>query len=133
MEKWPILNQNHGVTSLEKTPFSVFLNFLFFSQERRFFVLQYDKTHFAGLYWHKKKVGKMAIFGPGPWTNPFGKMSIFLPYKTCFLYSLENCFFVLEYHKAQFPGLYCLKKYLENMANFGPKPRTNPFGKILIF
>ena len=26
----------------------------------------------------KKKVGKMAIFGPKPWVNPFGKMSIFL-------------------------------------------------------
>ena len=25
----------------------------------------------------KEKVGKMAIFGPKPWVNPFGKMSIF--------------------------------------------------------
>ena len=25
----------------------------------------------------KKKVGKMAIIGPKPWVNPFGKMSIF--------------------------------------------------------
>ena len=25
----------------------------------------------------KKKVGKMAIFGPKPWVNPFGKRSIF--------------------------------------------------------
>ena len=24
-----------------------------------------------------KKVRKMAIFGPKPWVNPFGKMSIF--------------------------------------------------------
>ena len=24
-----------------------------------------------------KKVGKMAIFGPKPWVNPFGKMSVF--------------------------------------------------------
>ena len=24
----------------------------------------------------KKKVGKMAIFGPKPWVNPFGKMSL---------------------------------------------------------
>ena len=30
-------------------------------------------THIA----FKKKVGKMAIFGPKPWVNPFGKMSIF--------------------------------------------------------
>ena len=26
----------------------------------------------------KKKGAKMAIFGPKPWVNPFGKMSIFL-------------------------------------------------------
>ena len=25
----------------------------------------------------KKKVGKMAVFGPKPWVNPFGKMSSF--------------------------------------------------------
>ena len=25
----------------------------------------------------KKKVRKMVIFGPKPWVNPFGKMSIF--------------------------------------------------------
>ena len=25
----------------------------------------------------KKKVGKMAILGPKPWVNPYGKMSIF--------------------------------------------------------
>ena len=25
----------------------------------------------------KKRVEKMAIFGPKPWVNPFGKMSIF--------------------------------------------------------
>ena len=25
----------------------------------------------------KKKIGKMVIFGPKPWVNPFGKMSIF--------------------------------------------------------
>ena len=43
----------------------------------RFFVLEYRKRHFPGLYYLKKKVRKMAIFGPKPWVNPFGKMSIF--------------------------------------------------------
>ena len=41
------------------------------------FVLEYHKTHFPGLYCLKKKVGKMTIFGPKLWVNPFGKMSIF--------------------------------------------------------
>ena len=43
----------------------------------RFFVLEYRKRHFPGLYCLEKKVGKMAFFGPKPWVNPFGKMSIF--------------------------------------------------------
>ena len=64
----------------------------------------------------------MAIFGPKPRSSPFGNIFNF--------YSLENCFFVLEYHKAHFPGLYRRKKYDGNMANFRPKPRTNPFKKI---
>ena len=29
------------------------------------------------VYTKKKKVGKMAIFGPKPWVNPIGKRSIF--------------------------------------------------------
>ena len=77
----------------------------------------------------KKKVVKMANFRPKPWTIPFENVN-FLPYKSCCFYSVENCFFVLEYHKAHFPGLYRLKKYVGNMENFGLKPRTNPFEKI---
>ena len=41
------LNQSHGLTPLEKSQFSQCLNFLiFFSLERRCFVLEYRKTHF---------------------------------------------------------------------------------------
>ena len=57
--------------------FSTFLTSCFYSLERRFFVVKYRKRHFPGLYCLKKKVGKMAIFGPKPWVNSFGKMSIF--------------------------------------------------------
>ena len=48
-----------------------------------------------------------------------------------FFYSLERRFFVLEYHKTHFPGLYCPKRKGGKMANFGPKP--NPSGKISVF
>ena len=57
--------------------FSTFWTSCFYSLERRFFVLEYRKRHFPGLNCLKKKVGKMALFGPKPWVNPFGKMSIF--------------------------------------------------------
>ena len=57
--------------------FSTFRTSSFYSLERRLFALEYRKRHFPGVYFLKKKVGKMAIFGPKPWVNPFGKMSIF--------------------------------------------------------
>ena len=72
-----IFFQNHGLTRLEKWQFFNFLNFFFYSLERRFCVLEYRKGHFPMLYFRKKKDGKMAIFGPKPWVNPFGKMSVF--------------------------------------------------------
>ena len=55
----------------------------------------------------------MAIFGPKPWVNPFGKMLIFRLFKLflyIYIYSLETRFNVLEYRKRRFPGLYFLKK-----------------------
>ena len=61
------------VTHLEKCQFFDFLNFLFYSLHRRFFVLEYRKKPFPGLYCLKKRVLKMAIFGRKPWVNPFEK------------------------------------------------------------
>ena len=81
----------------------------------------------------KKKVGKMAIFGPKPWVNPFAKMSIFRLFESSCFYSVERRFFVLEYRKTHFLGLYCLKRKVGKMAIFGPKPWVNPFGKMSIF
>ena len=43
----------------------------------RFFGLEYRNIHFPGLNCLKNKVGKIAIFGPKPWVNPSGKMSVF--------------------------------------------------------
>ena len=40
----------------------------------RFFDLEYGKRHFPVVYCLIRKVGKMAIFGPKPSVNPFGKM-----------------------------------------------------------
>ena len=38
------------------------LSSCFYSGERLFFVLEYGKTHFPGIYCFKKRLGKMAIF-----------------------------------------------------------------------
>ena len=73
--------QNHGLTPFEKCQFLDFLNLMFLQLERRFFVVECRKTHFPGLYCLKKKIVKMAIFGPKPLVNPFGKISIFPLFK----------------------------------------------------
>ena len=102
--------------------FRLFKTSCFYSLEKHFFVQDYGKRHFPGLYYLKKKLGKIGIFRPKPRVNPFRKMSIFRLFQTSFFYRLQRHFFVLEYGKTHFPGLYCLKKKLGKMAIFGPKP-----------
>ena len=51
----------------------------------------------------------MAIFGPKPCVNPFGKMSIFRGFELFVFIAWKGVFFVLEYRKRHFPGLYFLK------------------------
>ena len=76
----------------------------------------------------------MDIFGPKPWVNPFGLMSIYSTCSPSSLYRLKRRFSVLEYHKRHFPGLYCdKKKKIGKMVIFGPKQWVNPFGKMSIF
>ena len=62
----------------------------------------------------------MAIFGPKPWVNFFGKMSIFRLFELVVFFSLERLFLVLDYHKRHFPNVYCLKKKVGKMVVFGP-------------
>ena len=102
LEEWLFLDQNHGLTPLEKCEFSTFRTSCFDSLERRFFVLEYYKRHFPGLYCLKKESWKNGHFWSKPWVNPFGKMSIFRLFLPLFFFSLGCRFFVLEYHKTHF-------------------------------
>ena len=77
LKKWPFLDQNHGLTPLQKCQFFDFLNFLFLQARKLFSALEYRKRHFPCRYCLKKKGGKMAIFGPKAWVNPFAKKAIF--------------------------------------------------------
>ena len=113
---------------MEKCQFFDSLNFLFFSLERRFLYLEYRKRHFPGLYYLKKEVAKMAVFGPKRRKNVN-----FSTFGTSCFYSVQRRFFVLEYRKRHFPGLYCLKNKVRKMAIFGPKQWVNPFGKMSFF
>ena len=66
----------------------------------------------------KEKVGKMAIFGPKPWVNPFGKISIFPLVELVVFLAKRVVLLVLEYRKTHFPGLHKLKKKVGKMAIF---------------
>ena len=117
MEKWSFFDQNHGLTPLEKSQFLDFLNFFFYALERRFFVQEYCKTHFPGLYCKKKDMEKWSFFDQNHGLTPLEK-SQFLDFLNFFFYALERRFFVQEYCKTHFPGLYCPRKKDGKMAIF---------------
>ena len=113
--------------------FRLFELLLFIAQKGVFSIQNIVKDIFLCLYFLKKKFEKMAIFGPKPWVNTFGKMSIFPLFELLVFIAQKNVFLALEYHKRLFPGLYFLKKKVGKMAIFGPKQWVTPFGKMSIF
>ena len=127
------LRKTKGYPLWKNVNFSSFSTSCFYCLEKSFFVLEYHKKHFPGLYYLKKKHRKIANFWAKPWVNPFGKMSIFWTFSTSCFYCLERRFFVLEYHKTPFSGPYCPKIRDGKMANFWGKPNVNTFGKMSIF
>ena len=108
-QKWPIFEQNHGLTFWKNVNFSTFSTSCFYCREMRFFVLEYHETHFTYLYSLKKKMEKWPVFEQNHGLTPLEKCQFFDFWTSCF-YCLEMRFFVLEYHKTRFPCLYCLKK-----------------------
>ena len=81
----------------------------------------------------KKEDGKTANFGPKPWTNPFGKNSIFRLSKHLVFIDQKGVLSLQNTIKHIFLPYIALKKGDGKMTNFGPKPWTNPFGKNSIF
>ena len=81
----------------------------------------------------KKEDGKMANFGPKPWTNPFGKKSIFRLSQHLVFMAQKGVLSLQNSIKHIFLAYIALKKEDGKMANFGPKPWTNLFGKNSIF
>ena len=80
----------------------------------------------------KKKVGKIAIFGPKPWVNVFGKMSIFRLFEFLVFIAQKGVVSFQNVVNDIFQAFISLKED-GKMAMFGPKSWINPFGKISIF
>ena len=75
----------------------------------------------------------MAIFGPKPSVNPFGKMSIFRLFKVLVFIAQKGVFLFQNIVKDIFLAYIAQKKELRKMAIFRPKSWVNPFGKMSIF
>ena len=111
MQKSPILNRNHGLT---------FWSSCFYSLERHCFLLWYYKPPFHGLFCLKKESWKVAILVQNHGLTTLEKRQFF---------DVLN-FLVYIAYKTHFPGPYRLKKEVSKVANFRPKPWTNPFWKF---
>ena len=94
------MDQNHGLTPLEKTQFFDFFNFLFLYPRMALFRWRISSNTFSWPRLPKKRRWKNDQL----WTKT--SFSTFSP--PCF-YSIEMRFFPLEYHKTHYPGLYCPK------------------------
>ena len=75
----------------------------------------------------------MTIFGRKASVNPLGKISIFWLFEPFCFYTVEKRFFVQEYRKRHFPGLYCLKKKLEKWPFLDEKHGLTPLEKSQFF
>ena len=75
----------------------------------------------------------MAIFGPKPWVNPFGKMSIFRLFELLVFMTQKGVFSIYNIVKDIFLAYIALRKKVGKSAIFRPKAWINPFGKMSIF
>ena len=74
----------------------------------------------------------MAIVGPKPWVNSFGKTSIFRHFGLPVFIPAKDGFFLLEYRKRHLPNLYCLKKKRKN-GHIWTKTMGKPLWKKVNF
>ena len=74
----------------------------------------------------------MAIFGPKPQVNPFGKMSIFRLFDLLLFIAQKGVFSLQNIVKDIFLA-YIADKKSSKMAIFGSKPWVNPYGNISVF
>ena len=80
----------------------------------------------------KKKSWKNGHFWSKTMGYPLKKNVNLSTFWTSSFYSLERRFFVLEYRKRHFPGLYCLKKSWKS-GHFRSKTMGYPLGKNVKF
>ena len=113
--------------------FRLFERFVFIGYKGVFWMQNIVKDIFLAYIASKKKVGKRAIFEPKPWVNPFAKRSIFRLFELLVFIAQKGVFFVLEYRKRHFPGLYYIKKKLKKGPFLDQNHGLTPLEKCQFF
>ena len=121
-EKWPLLDQNHGLTPLKNVNFWTFWTSCFYSLEKRFLFQNIVKEIVLAYIVQKKEIGKN-----GHWHDIF---SIFWNSR---FYTLERRFSVLEYRKRHLRGLYYLQKKLYKWPFLDQNHGLTPLQKCQFF
>ena len=134
LEKWPYLDQNHGLTLLEKSKFFEFLNFLFFyCLQRRFFVLDYRQSHFPYQYCLKKMMEKWPYLDQNHGLTPLEKCQFFDILNFLFLQP-RKAFFQSRISKKSFFRPILSKKQSSKNGQFWTKNHgLTPLEKLQFF
>ena len=135
MEKWPILDQNYGLTPLEKCHFFDVLNFLFLWPKKAFFCSRISQKTFSWPILPKKKKLERGLFlDENHGLTPLQKCQFFDFFELLvFIYSLERVFFVVEYRKRHFSALYYIKKKLKKGPFLDQNHGLTPLEKCQFF
>ena len=112
--------------------FGLFELLVFIAQKGVFLIQNIVKTLFLA-YIAIKKVEKMAIFGPKPSVNPFGKMSIFRLFELLVFIAQKVVFSLQNIVKDIFLAYIALKKQVGKMAIFGQNQGLTPLKKSQFF
>ena len=112
--------------------FGLFELLVFIAQKGVFLIQNIVKTLFLA-YIAIKKVEKMAIFGPKPSVNPFGKMSIFRLFELLVFIAQKGVFLFQNTVKDIFLAYIASNKKSWKNGHFWTKTMGSPFWKNVNF
>ena len=131
MKKGQCFDKNHGLTPLQNVDFFDSFRTLLFRSKKHYFLSRRSKNVSFWLCLLKKNI---SIFWQKPWTNLFGKMSIFSNLLEVQFCGLKSIFFLSRISKNVSFWLFLLKKkHMRKRSIFWQKTWTNPFAKCRFF
>ena len=133
LKKWPFLDQNHGLTSLEKYQFFHFLIFLFLQPRKAFFfVLEDRKRHFPGPFFLKKELEKWPFLYQNHGLTPLEKSHFFV-FLNFFFIAQKGVFLFQNIAKHSFLAYFGKKKNLSKNPFLSKNHGLTPLEKWQFF